>query len=89
MDLQPNDLTDAGRAELTSHAMLVPWGLFAQQIGLAKGLWDVPIGQRTRDHTPQDKLIEFFVATLIGLRRELRRRTLEMGNKLLGIPVVL
>jgi len=66
MDLQPNDVSDAASAGLTSHAMLVPWGLFAQQIGLIKGLRDVPIAQRTRDHTPQDKLIEFFVATLSG-----------------------
>jgi len=66
MDLQPNDRTDGARGELTSHAMLVPWGLFAQQIGLIKGLREVPIAQRTRDHTPQDKLIEFFVATLSG-----------------------
>jgi hypothetical protein len=66
MDRQPDDLTDATRGELTSHAMLVPWGLFAQRIGLIKSLQDVPITQRTRDHTPQDKLMEFFVATLSG-----------------------
>jgi hypothetical protein len=66
MDVQPDDLTDAGSGELTSHAMLVPWGLFAQRIGLIEGLQNVPIAQRTRDHRPQDKLIEFFVATLSG-----------------------
>jgi len=66
MDLQPNDPTEVAKGELTSHAMLVPWGLFAQQIGLIKGLREVPIAQRTRDHSPQDKLIEFLVATLSG-----------------------
>ena len=66
MDRQPDDLTDAASDALTSHAMLVPWGLFAQQIGLVKGLRDIPITQRTRDHTPQDKLVEFLVATLSG-----------------------
>ena len=66
MDRQLDDLTDATPGALTSHAMLVPWGLFAQRIGLIKGLRDVPITQRTRDHTPQDKLLEFLVATLSG-----------------------
>jgi hypothetical protein len=66
MNVQPDELTDVGSAELTSHAMLVPWGLFAQRIGLIEGLQNVPIAQRTRDHRPQDKLIEFLVATLSG-----------------------
>ena len=66
MDLQPDDRADATTAGLTSHAMLVPWGLFAQQIGLIERLREVPLAQRTRDHTPQDKVIEFLVATLSG-----------------------
>lgn len=66
MDLQPDDTADATTAGLTSHAMLVPWGLFAQQIGLIERLREAPVAQRTRDHTPQDKVIEFFVATLSG-----------------------
>lgn len=52
--------------QLTSHAMLIPWGLFAQDVGLIKGIQTVPIPQRTRDHTPQAKLLEFFVAILKG-----------------------
>jgi hypothetical protein len=51
---------------LTSHAMLVPWGLFAQRIGLVESLEQVPIPQRRRQHTPQTKLIEFFVSILAG-----------------------
>ena len=41
--------------ELTSHAMLVPWGMFAQQIGLVKALMRVPISQKMREHLPQTK----------------------------------
>ncbi len=51
---------------LTSHAMLIPWGLFAQRIGLVKALEEVPIPQRRRNHRPQTKLIEFFVSILGG-----------------------
>ena len=50
----------------TAHAMLVPWGLFARDIGLIQGLEEIPIPQRTRDHTPQGKLLEFLVAILSG-----------------------
>jgi hypothetical protein len=66
MNLPPDDLPEATSGALTSHALLVPWGLFASRIGLIEGLREVPIAQRTRDHRPQDKLIEFFVATLSG-----------------------
>jgi hypothetical protein len=52
--------------ELTSHAMLVPWGMFARQIGLVETLMQVPIPQKTREHLPQTKLIEFLVAILNG-----------------------
>jgi hypothetical protein len=52
----------------TAHAMLVPWGLFARQIGLVRRLEEVSIPQRTRDYTPQTKLIEFLVAILSGCR---------------------
>jgi hypothetical protein len=50
----------------TAHAMLVPWGVFARQIGLVAGLEQVPIPQRTREHAPQTKLLESLVATLSG-----------------------
>jgi hypothetical protein len=50
----------------TAHAMLVPWGLFARHMGLIQGLEGIPIPQRTRDHSPQGKLLEFLVAILSG-----------------------
>ena len=50
----------------TTHAMLVPWGLFAQRIGLVDELAQVPIQQRTREHAPQSKLIEFLVSIMGG-----------------------
>lgn len=53
-------------AVLTTHAGLIPLGVFAQRIGLVEALEQVPIAQRTREHTPQCKLIEFLVATLAG-----------------------
>jgi hypothetical protein len=46
--------------------MLIPWGLFAQRIGLIDELAGVSIDQRTREHAPQSKLIEFLVAILGG-----------------------
>jgi hypothetical protein len=50
----------------TEHAMLVVWGLFARQIGLIEKLQALSLPQRTRDHTPQTKLIQFLVAILGG-----------------------
>ena len=52
--------------ELTSHAMLAPWAMFAKQIGLVEALMQVPIPQKTREHLPQTKLLEFLVAILNG-----------------------
>lgn len=46
--------------------MLVPWGLFAQHIGLVEALENVPIPQRQWKYTPQIKLIEFLVSILAG-----------------------
>jgi hypothetical protein len=57
---------DAPTNVLTSHAMLVPWGIFAQRIGLVDALEEVPIPQRQREHRPQTKLIEFLAAVLSG-----------------------
>ncbi len=66
MSQLPTDAQNVPTASLTSHAILVPWGLFAQRIGLVKGLEQVPIPQRQRTHSPQTKLIEFLVAILTG-----------------------
>jgi hypothetical protein len=65
MSLQPSSTHEPG-IRRTSHAMLIPWGLFARRIGLIDELEKVPIQQRTRDHAPQSKLIEFLVAILSG-----------------------
>jgi len=66
MSLSP--VNDEPRITRTAHAMLVPWGLFARQIGLIRRLEGVPIPQRKRDYEPQTKLIEFLAAILSGCR---------------------
>jgi len=62
----PGKFQTALGSDLTSHALLVPWGLFAQETGLIKGVQTVPIPQRTRDHAPQAKVLEMFVGILGG-----------------------
>lgn len=57
--------TQAG--QLTQHAMLVLWGEYAQRIGLVKALEQVKLRQKTREHTPQSKVLEFLLAILAGL----------------------
>ena len=51
----------------TDHAGLVLLGQYAQHLGLIERLQAVPLTQRTRTHTPQAKLIQFFVGILAGL----------------------
>lgn len=51
----------------TDHALLVLLGQYAHQVGLIEQLEAVPIAQRTRDHTPQTKLIQLLVGVLAGL----------------------
>ena len=51
----------------TDHAGLVVLGKYAQHLGLIERLQTVPVAQRTRSHTPQTKLIQFFVGILAGL----------------------
>ena len=52
---------------LTHHAMLVVWGQFAQSIGLIDKLQSVALHQKTVEHSPQRKILEFLVAILAGL----------------------
>lgn len=52
---------------MTQHAMLVVWGLYAQEMGLIEKIESVPIKQKTRRHKPQRKVLEFLVAMLAGL----------------------
>jgi hypothetical protein len=66
MSLSP--VNDEPRITRTTHAMLVPWGLFSRQIGLVQRLEKVPIAQRKRDYEPQTKLIEFLAAIMGGCR---------------------
>lgn len=60
---------------LTHHAMLVAWGQFAQSIGLIQAVEAVLLHQKTVDHRPQTKTLEFFIAILAGLEhlRDLSR----------------
>lgn len=51
----------------TEHALLIVWGLFAQHLGLIKGLEEVPLPQKQGVYTPQTKLIEFLLAVLAGV----------------------
>lgn len=50
----------------TQHAMLVIWGIFAQRIGLVEKINEVKLSQKTREHTPQKKVLEFLVSILAG-----------------------
>lgn len=66
MGHQTTEHSGAPVSALTSHAMLIPWGLFARRLGLVEALERVPIPQRKRDYTPQTKLLEFLVSILAG-----------------------
>ena len=66
MNQLPTENQSVPTATLTSHAMLVPWGVFAQRIGLVEALEGVSIPQRRREYTPQTKLIEFLVSIIAG-----------------------
>ena len=52
----------------TQHALLVPWGHFAREIGLLSGIEAIKINQKVYEHTPQAKVIEFLVAILSGAK---------------------
>lgn len=47
--------------------MLVAWGLYGQEIGLVAQLNQVKLHQKTREHRPQSKVLEFLVAMLAGV----------------------
>ena len=52
----------------TQHALLVVWGKVAQEIGLISGIAAVKLGQKSYDHTPHAKVLEFLVAILSGAK---------------------
>lgn len=60
-------MSDSQDTALTHHAMLVAWGQFAQCIDLTTKIEAVPLHQKTVDHTPNRKVLEFLVAILGGL----------------------
>jgi len=60
-------MSDNDRSTLTHHAMLVAWGQFAQSIGLVRRFEAVPVHQKTVDHSPNRKVLEFLAAILGGL----------------------
>jgi hypothetical protein len=53
---------------LTHHAMLVAWGQFAQSVGMIRAIESIALHQKTVEHSPQAKVLEFFVAILAGLQ---------------------
>jgi hypothetical protein len=59
---------DMAQEQDTQHALLIPWGHFAREIGLIPGLEAVKLNQKAYEHTPQSKLIEFLVAILSGAK---------------------
>jgi hypothetical protein len=52
---------------LTDHAMLVVWGQYAHCLGLIQAIEQIPLAQKTVQHSPQGKVLEFLVAILGGL----------------------
>jgi len=52
----------------TQHALLIPWGHFAREIGLLSGMAAIKLGQKFYEHTPQAKVLEFLVAILSGAK---------------------
>lgn len=52
----------------TQHALLIPWGYFAREIGLISGIEAVELSQKVYEHTPQAKVLEFLVAILSGAK---------------------
>ena len=53
---------------ITHHAMLVAWGQFGQSIGLIQAIEAVQLHQKKVEHSPQTKILEFFIAILAGLQ---------------------
>ena len=55
--------------QATQHALLVPWGSFAREIGLISGIESVHLSQKSYEHAPQEKVIEFLMAILSGAKQ--------------------
>lgn len=59
--------TNEPSLSITNHAMLVAWGMYAQQLGLVKEIESIDLQQKKREHSPHRKVLEFMVAMLAGL----------------------
>jgi hypothetical protein len=59
---------DMAQEQDTQHALLIPWGQFAREIGLISGIEAVKLSQKVCEHTPQAKVIEFLAAILSGVK---------------------
>jgi len=53
--------------QMTQHAMLVIWGLYARRIGLVEAIKAVKLKQKRRVYQPQTKVLESLVAILACL----------------------
>jgi hypothetical protein len=71
MTTTPNDTTPVSPSNWptsnTEHGMLVAFGEFLRQHGVIDDLRQVPIKQRVRQFTPQEKLIEFLAGIMSGI----------------------
>ena len=52
----------------TQHALMVAWGWFAGETGLIQKFQALALKQKTYTHSPQNKVLEFFVGTLGGIQ---------------------
>jgi len=59
---------DMAQEQDTQHALLIPWGQFAREVGLVSGIEAVKLSQKVYEHTPQAKVVEFLVAILSGAK---------------------
>lgn len=50
----------------TNHALMVPYGHLAQELGLVDGLLDVPVPQKHYYHKPSKKILEYLMSILSG-----------------------
>jgi len=60
-------MSDNEIVQETDHAMLVVWGQYAHCLGIPQKFAQVPMSQKTVEHSPQSKVVEFLVAQLGGL----------------------
>lgn len=60
-------MSDNEPVQETDHAMLVVWGQYAHCLGIPQEFAQVPMSQKTVEHSPQGKVLEFLAAQLGGL----------------------